>query len=80
MERPEPENRPRQGAEGGPRPGPDHGGSAPRAGERSTGERLGSASKKVGAAGKKVGHASKVGAAGFASASKKTAGVTGRVG
>lgn len=70
MERPDPQNRPRQGAEGGPRPGP----------ERSTGERLGSASKKVGAAGKKVGHASKVGAAGFATASKKTAGVTGRVG
>ncbi|MFI5711903.1 MFS transporter [Kribbella sp. NPDC051620] len=70
MERPDPQNHPRQGAEGGPRPGP----------ERSTGERLGDATKKVGAAGKKVGHASKVGAAGFASVSKKTAGVTGRVG
>ncbi|WP_433009480.1 MFS transporter [Kribbella sp. CA-294648] len=41
---------------------------------------MGSASKKVGAAGKKVGHASKVGAAGFANVSRKTAGVTGRMG
>jgi MFS family permease len=70
MERPDPPNRPREGAEGGHRPGPD----------RSTGERLGEASKKVGAAGKKVGHASKVGATGFANVSKKTAGVTGRFG
>lgn len=88
MERPDPQNRPRQGADGGPRPGPERprgpGDSGPsgqgQPGSRSTGERLGSASKKVGAAGKKVGHASKVGAAGFATASKKTAGVTGRVG
>ncbi|MEV6410164.1 MFS transporter [Kribbella sp. NPDC051718] len=85
MERPDPQNPPRQGAEGGPRPGSERpgergGGGSSRAGERSTGERLGDATKKVGAAGKKVGHASKVGAAGFASVSKKTAGVTGRVG
>jgi MFS transporter len=90
MERPDPRNRPRQGAEGSHRPGPDAsssrpgerstGGSSARPGERSTGERLGDAGRKVGAAGKKVGHASKVGAAGFASVSKKTAGVTGRVG
>ncbi|GAA0957044.1 hypothetical protein GCM10009554_67280 [Kribbella koreensis] len=80
MDRPDPQNRPRQGAEGGQRPGPEHGSTGPRPGERSTGERLGEATKKVGAAGKKVGHASKVGAAGFASVSKKTAGVTGRVG
>ncbi|WBQ06589.1 MFS transporter [Kribbella sp. CA-293567] len=58
------------------------GGGKPGGGgkQRRTGERLGSAGKKVGAAGKKVGQASKVGAAGFASVSKKTAGVTGRAG
>ncbi|MEU4391145.1 MFS transporter [Kribbella sp. NPDC023855] len=100
MERPDPDNPPRQGAEGG-RPGSQHtsgNGSAEQrrsgsqrstgsggdgsggAGQRRAGERLGSAGKKVGAAGKKVGHASKVGAAGFANVSRKTAGVTGRVG
>ncbi|MFC5266601.1 MFS transporter [Kribbella qitaiheensis] len=48
---------------------------------RSTaGERLGSASKRLGDASKKVGHASKTGASGFASASRKTANVTGRFG
>jgi hypothetical protein len=48
---------------------------------RSTaGERLGSASKRLGSASKKVGQASKVGATGFASASRKTANVTGRFG
>lgn len=94
MERPDPQNRPRPGAEGGHRPGPNqHNPGNQRGpgeqrgtheergpGERSAGERIGSASKKVGAAGKKFGHASKVGAAGVASASRKTAGVTGRVG
>ncbi|WP_203590549.1 MFS transporter [Streptomyces sp. SID13031] len=82
MERPDPQNRPRQGAESGQRPGPDRDRSAGErsTGERSTGERIGSAGKKVGAAGKKVGRASKVGAAGFATVSKKTAGVTGRFG
>lgn len=63
MERPDPADPPRQGAD-----------------ERTRQERLGEATKRLGSAGKKVGHASKVGATGFATASKKTANVTGRVG
>ena len=54
----------------------------PSAGDRlgTAGKKLGDASKKVGSASKKVGQASKVGASGFAAVSRKTAGVTGRVG
>ncbi|MFF0345881.1 MFS transporter [Kribbella sp. NPDC004875] len=47
---------------------------------KSAGERLGDARERVGTAGKKVGHASKVGAEGVASASKKAAEVGGKVG
>ncbi|GAB3840168.1 MFS transporter [Kribbella italica] len=49
-------------------------------GKKTAGERLGTAGQRLGSASKKVGHASKVGATGFASISKKTAGATGRVG
>ncbi|MGC4940978.1 MFS transporter [Kribbella sp. DT2] len=52
----------------------------PGPGKKSAGERLGTAGQRLGSASKKVGHASKVGATGFASISKKTAGVTGRAG
>ncbi|MEV6282263.1 MFS transporter [Kribbella sp. NPDC051770] len=55
-------------------------GSGSGSGKKSAGERLGAAGQRLGSASKKVGHASKVGATGFASVSKKTAGVTGRVG
>jgi MFS family permease len=47
---------------------------------KTKGERLNDARERVGSAGKKVGHASKVGAEGVASASKKAAGVGGKVG
>jgi len=47
---------------------------------KSTGDRLSDARGRLGSASKKVGHASKVGATGFASASKKTAVVGGKVG
>jgi MFS family permease len=47
---------------------------------QSAGERLGTAGKRLGSASKRVGRASKVGATGFATVSKKTAGVTGRAG
>lgn len=49
-------------------------------GAKSTGERLSGAREKLGTASKKVGQASKVGASGVASASKKTAVVSGKVG
>ncbi|MER7248181.1 MFS transporter [Kribbella sp. NPDC000426] len=47
---------------------------------KSAGDRLSDARERVGSAGKKVGHASKVGAEGVASASKKAAEVSGKVG
>ena len=47
---------------------------------KSAGERIAGARDKLGSASKKVGHASKVGATGVASASKKTAEVGGKVG
>ncbi|MEU4293667.1 MFS transporter [Kribbella sp. NPDC026596] len=61
------------------------GGGAERTGStgadgKSPGERIAGARDKLGSASKKVGHASKVGATGFASASKKTAEVGGKVG
>ena len=91
MERPDPADprrpdaprRPGTDSSSGSSRGPSAGSgpsAGPEAGKASAGERLGSASKKIGSAGKKVGHASKVGATGFATASKKTAGVTGRMG
>ncbi|WP_371404948.1 MFS transporter [Kribbella sp. NBC_00662] len=49
-------------------------------GAKSAGDRLGDARGRVGSASKKVGHASKVGAEGVASASKKAAEVSGKVG
>jgi len=49
-------------------------------GAKSTGERLNGAREKLGTASKKVGHASKVGAGGVASASRKTAVASGKVG
>ncbi|MET9316971.1 MFS transporter [Kribbella sp. NPDC003505] len=62
----------------------DPAGGAPRAGAKSAGksagERFSDARGRVGSAGKKVGHASKVGAEGVASASKKAAEVSGKVG
>ena len=75
MESPDPADRRRPEQPGRPTAGPGDGGQ-----KKSTAERLDGAGQKIGSAGKKIGHASKVGAAGFASASKKTAGVTGRVG
>lgn len=48
--------------------------------KKSTREQFDEAGQKIGSAGKKLGHASKVGAAGVATASKKTAGFTGKVG
>jgi MFS family permease len=72
MERPDPENHPRQGAGGSREPGPERpqgpgperpqgsaGGQRGGGEQRGTGERLGSAGKKVGSAGKKVGAAGK---------------------
>jgi MFS family permease len=59
---------------GGERPG------GPAAEGKSAGERFTDARDKLGSASKKVGHASKVGATGVASASKKTAKVGGKVG
>lgn len=61
------------------------GGGAERTGDpgtdaKSAGERFTEARDKLGSASKKVGHASKVGATGVASASKKTAAVGGKVG
>ncbi|RZU19301.1 putative MFS family arabinose efflux permease [Kribbella rubisoli] len=56
----------------------DAGGGA--AAGKSAGERLTDARGRVGSASKKVGHASKVGAEGVASASKKAAEVSGKVG
>jgi hypothetical protein len=56
---------------------PTGGQSAPG---KSPGDRLSDARGKLGSASKKVGHASKVGATGFATASKKTAVVGGKVG
>jgi MFS family permease len=47
---------------------------------KSAGARLGEARERVGSASKKVGHASKVGAEGVASASRKAAAVSGRLG
>ncbi|TCC20414.1 MFS transporter [Kribbella speibonae] len=66
-------------------PGGNTPGGPPRDGEakgagKSAGERFGEARERVGSAGKKVGHASKVGAEGVASASKKAAEVSGKVG
>lgn len=62
----------------------DPAGGAPRAGAKSAGksagERFSDARGRVGSAGKKVGHASKVGAEGVASASKKAAEVSGKIG
>ncbi len=51
-----------------------------KAGAKGTGERLSGARDKLGTASKKVGQASKVGASGVASASRKTAVVGGKVG
>ncbi|ADB34924.1 major facilitator superfamily MFS_1 [Kribbella flavida DSM 17836] len=55
-------------------------GGGPKDGQKRAGERLSSAGQRLGSAGRKVGHASKVGAGGFATISKKTAGFTGRAG
>ncbi|TDW15935.1 MFS transporter [Kribbella kalugense] len=66
------------GPDGGSRPGAGSGPGADSA--KSKGERLNDARERVGSAGKKVGHASKVGAEGVASASKKAAEVSGKVG
>jgi MFS family permease len=52
----------------------------PKAAGKSAGARFGEARGRVGSAGKKVGQASKVGAEGVASASKKAAAVGGKVG
>ncbi|HEY3560724.1 MAG TPA: MFS transporter [Kribbella sp.] len=65
---------------GGSTPGGPPRGDAPKAPGKSAGERFGDARERVGSAGKKVGHASKVGAEGVASASKKAAAVSGKVG
>lgn len=82
-DRPHPEQPRRSGADSDGGSGP-HPGSGPNAGsgsaKKTAGERLGTAGQRLGSASKKVGHASKVGATGFASISKKTAGVTGRMG
>ncbi|TDW87676.1 putative MFS family arabinose efflux permease [Kribbella pratensis] len=67
-------------------PGTTHTGNGkPNAGPgkadgKSAGERFSDARDRVGTAGKKVGHASKIGAEGVASASKKAAEVGGKVG
>jgi hypothetical protein len=50
------------------------------AGGKSAGDRLSDARERMGSASKKVGHASKLGAEGVASASKKAAEVSGKVG
>ncbi|ONI71484.1 MFS transporter [Kribbella sp. ALI-6-A] len=68
-----------EGSDGAPG-GRGAGAGGPGPGKKSAGERLGAAGQRLGSASKKVGHASKVGASGFASISRKTAGVTGRVG
>ncbi len=73
METPDPTNP-------GPAGTPGAGDRTTSTGKKTAGERLGTAGQRLGSAGKKVGHASKVGATGFASISKKTAGVTGRMG
>jgi MFS family permease len=80
--RPPGANRPLGNTGSGGRRSTGSGGQRPTPGgeQRSAADKLGSASKKIGSAGKKVGQASKVGATGFASASRKTADVTGRVG
>jgi hypothetical protein len=75
MESPDPAERRRPEQPGRPTTGPGADGE-----KKSAGERIDGAGQKIGSAGKKIGHASKVGAAGFASASKKTAGFTGKVG
>jgi MFS family permease len=68
---------PRDGA----RPnGPGADGSGAKSAGKSAGERFSDARERMGSAGKKVGHASKVGAEGVASASKKAAEVGGKVG
>lgn len=70
MERPDPDADPRQ-ANGGPQ--------VPGAGPAADGRKAGPG-KKLGAATRVVGNASKVGASGFAAASRRTAGFTGRAG
>ncbi|GAB2598544.1 MFS transporter [Kribbella endophytica] len=73
METPDPTNT-------GPTGTPGAGDHTSNSTKKTAGERLGTAGQRLGSASKKVGHASKVGATGFASISKKTAGVTGRMG
>ncbi|MET9274298.1 MFS transporter [Kribbella sp. NPDC003557] len=77
MHSPDPKANPGGNAAGGP-PRGDAGG--PKAAGKSAGERFSDARGRMGSAGKKVGHASKVGAEGVASASKKAAEVSGKVG
>jgi len=77
MHSPDPKANPGGNAAGGP-PRGDAGG--PKAAGKSAGDRFSDARGRMGTAGKKVGHASKVGAEGVASASKKAAEVSGKVG
>ncbi|MEV6270324.1 MFS transporter [Kribbella sp. NPDC051936] len=77
MHSPDPKANPGGNAAGGP-PRGDAGG--PKAAGKSAGDRFSDARERMGTAGKKVGHASKVGAEGVASASKKAAEVSGKVG
>ncbi|MEU8224604.1 MFS transporter [Kribbella sp. NPDC048915] len=73
--KPEPGTQPKSGAR--PKSGA---GAKPDPGAKTAGQRLSGARARMGTAGKKVGHASKVGAEGVASASKKAAAVSGKVG
>jgi hypothetical protein len=86
MQSPDPADRKATpGSSGAPRAGgtpgdKTHGTAGDKAGAKSAGERLSGAREKLGTASKKVGQASKVGATGVASASRKTATVSGKVG
>ncbi|TWD79248.1 putative MFS family arabinose efflux permease [Kribbella amoyensis] len=73
MERPDPADRRRTER-------PEQPGTASSEPKKSAGERWGETSKKLGTAAGKVGRASKTGASGFASGSKKAADFTGRAG
>jgi MFS family permease len=78
MHSPDPADR--KATPGSPGAGPAGGTPGDKPGSRSAGERLSGAREKFGTASKKVGQASKVGATGVASASRKTAVVGGKVG